>query len=90
MLFSCLLLPSSLQDNYLDIIIDASDMQTAALLGSATVEAFHTDEGYAPLYNPGASSGRCRHCHRSEAAGGGGCCRHSHRSQAAAGALWGW
>ncbi|KAL4424437.1 hypothetical protein ABPG77_006375 [Micractinium sp. CCAP 211/92] len=40
-------------DNYLDIIIDASDRQTAALLGSATVEAFRTDERYAPLYNPG-------------------------------------
>ncbi|KAL4437063.1 hypothetical protein ABPG75_004202 [Micractinium tetrahymenae] len=40
-------------DNYLDVIIDASDRWTAALLGSATVEAFRTDEGYAPLYNPG-------------------------------------
>lgn len=53
------MLPSAPQDNYLDIIIDASDMQTAALLGSATVEAFHTDEGYAPLYNPGAALGSC-------------------------------
>lgn len=41
-------------DNYIDIILDASSPVAAAAL--STLQAFQTEEGYAPLYNPG---GRC-------------------------------